>query len=113
MSSEDLMIIEIDGKWAVAIKEKYDEEWERSLIAVGKSREEALELAIKHSVEHCNMLEQRIDQVCQALKAENDLPYLSRYQEVDGVTTEINGECVVSLDAICKGDDAAWNWYFR
>jgi len=113
MSSENLVITEVEGKWVVAIKEKFDDECERSLIAVAKTREEALESAVVRLAEHSQVLEECIGKACETLMADPDLPCISEYQEVEGVTVEINGECLNKLDAICKGENAAWGWLFR
>lgn len=93
MEIEDvgLEIVEIEGKWVVAFKDKHDENNQRSIISVENSRELALEDALRHVLNMDMKKREDMIAVVEILKSDFDYPVTSRSIEVDGLNHTING----------------------
>jgi len=108
-------IVEIGGYWVVAHKCRYDDEKERTILGAGPTKADALEQALRHTVEVQDKLERVTERIAEALNADTDIEGLGVYVEVPGVILEMPGHQPESKVGAIYWDeeDKVWLWSFR
>jgi hypothetical protein len=107
-------IIEIDGTFVAVFKREYDEEGEMTILGVGKSKEECLEMALEHAVSIGMSVLESIQPIEEAIEAYRKFEWLGQYVMVEGVEIEANGEIHKELDGVFFDEESKkWHWCLR
>lgn len=111
---KDIIIDLLGDYWVAAYKSQFDDENERTILDYGKTKEEALENALRHAVEEGERLYGIVEQTLAQFKAEPDIDFLGKRVKIPGVFFDSGSEDEVqdSVDAVWY-EDGHWSYLFR